>query len=299
MEQVRKLLTGEYTSWKQVGGPDKPVVVFAASEEHRIGTYRFVTEEILKGNFAPVMKMVSYYRSIPPSVAETEGAIGIIRMRNLERLIEQGLDTRIKVHAVKKDDRAPAITPTRESIDEGFYPMTRPYFLIVNSEKTNKCVLGSSLTSVETGTPEIKATLVPERQASTRPVLRLKWNTILSVAAVEGKADKVAELLKKGANPDARNVGGITVLMEAAGGGETAIVKALLDHGAKIDLQDRRGMTALMEAAEKGKIKEVKMLVEKGADLNLRSATGATALAFALAEKNTEVAAFLKSKGAK
>ncbi len=141
VDQLAKLLRGEFTRWNQVGGPDKAVTVVAMDEKIRGGTYRFVTDTLLKGNFAPGARLVNYFRSVPPTVSETEGAIGLIRLRNLERLVEQGVDQKIKVIAMKKDEGAPAVAPSRESVEEGTYPITRPYFLYISGKTANKCTL--------------------------------------------------------------------------------------------------------------------------------------------------------------
>jgi len=139
VDQVAKLLKGEYTSWRQVGGPDKAVEVVIVDEGPRSGTLKFMTEEFLKGNFSPSAKKLTYFRSIPPTVQESEGAIGVIRMRNLERLIDQGQEKRVKVVAIKKDEKSPAVAPQRESIDDGHYPITRPFLIYMDSNKENKC----------------------------------------------------------------------------------------------------------------------------------------------------------------
>jgi phosphate transport system substrate-binding protein len=142
VDQLRRLLTGEFSSWKQVGGPDKPVLVVAFSEGARVGTFNYVTNQLLLGRtFAPASKILPYIRLVPPSVAENEGAIGLLRVRNLERLIEQGVDKQIKVLGIKKDDRSPAIVPGRESVDEGTYPLTRPYMLYIPANKASKCAV--------------------------------------------------------------------------------------------------------------------------------------------------------------
>ncbi|WP_041286553.1 substrate-binding domain-containing protein [Desulfomonile tiedjei] len=141
VDQARKLFVGELTSWTQVGGQEKPVQVIAINESVRSGSHKYLAEDFLHGNFAPGAKLVSFFRSIPAAVGEDENAIGLIRMRNLERLIEQGMDKKIKVVALKKDDRSPAIAPTRESIDEGTYPITRPYLLCVPANRANTCTM--------------------------------------------------------------------------------------------------------------------------------------------------------------
>jgi len=141
LDQLRKLLTGQIVNWKDVGGPDRPVQVITVSEAERAGTDQFITGEFLKGSYAPSARKLTYFRSVPPTVAEVEGSLGIIRMRNLERLIEQGQDKKIRVIAVRKDERSPAVTPSRESIDEGTYPLTRPFLLYIPSDKANKCAV--------------------------------------------------------------------------------------------------------------------------------------------------------------
>lgn len=140
MDQVQRLLSGQTTNWKDVGGADKVVSIVSVSEGARAGTVKFITEGLVKGSMAPSARLLSYFRSVPPTVAETEGSLGIVRMRNLERLIEQGQDKRIKVLGVKKDDKSPAVTPSRESIDEGTYPINRPFYLYMSS-KAGKCAM--------------------------------------------------------------------------------------------------------------------------------------------------------------
>ena len=53
VDQVSKLLTGQYNNWQQVGGPEKPVQVITASEQVRAGTAHFILEEVTKGSLAP------------------------------------------------------------------------------------------------------------------------------------------------------------------------------------------------------------------------------------------------------
>lgn len=134
VDQVRLLLSGRVNNWKDVGGPDRAVTVVSVADGVRSGSARFLAQDFVKGSIAPGARLLAYFRSVPPTVAETEGSIGVIRMRNLERLIEQGQDKRIKVMGIKKDERSPAVTPSRESIDEGTYPITRPYFLCITSK---------------------------------------------------------------------------------------------------------------------------------------------------------------------
>ena len=56
--------------------------------------------------------------------------------------------------------------------------------------------------------------------------------TDLHSAAFEGDAERVRELLKKGADPNVRDEDGDTPLHDAASVGHVNVVRLLLEHGA-------------------------------------------------------------------
>ena len=65
-----------------------------------------------------------------------------------------------------------------------------------------------------------------------------------------------------------------------------------------VDARDEESkFTLLMICAKKGYFDIAKFLIENGANLNDRSRTGITALMFACAEKQIEIAKYLKSDG--
>lgn len=138
VDQVRKIFTGEITNWKMVGGADLPISVFTVGEK-RGGSIAFLND-FLKGSVTSNGVVKSYFRSIPPAVAENPGAIGIIRIRNLDQLKEKGEDSKIRVVAMKKDENSPAVLPSRETVNNGSYPITRPYFLYVDLKRANGLV---------------------------------------------------------------------------------------------------------------------------------------------------------------
>ncbi len=61
-----------------------------------------------------------------------------------------------------------------------------------------------------------------------------------------GDQKRAAALLRRGANPNARDEAGATALMHAAAFGAPGMVRTLLDAGAGPRLSDRVGSTALM-----------------------------------------------------
>ncbi|HMK36408.1 MAG TPA: substrate-binding domain-containing protein [Desulfomonilaceae bacterium] len=135
VEQVRKLFTGEITNWNQVGGFDEPISLLTVGEK-RPGTLDFFTKDFLKAPIASHAVTKAFFRSIIPAVAESKNATGFVRIRNLVQLKEQGQEAIVKVIAVKKDNNSPAILPTRDTVNDGTYPITRPFLLYadVNNE---------------------------------------------------------------------------------------------------------------------------------------------------------------------
>jgi ankyrin repeat protein len=63
-----------------------------------------------------------------------------------------------------------------------------------------------------------------------------------------GNAEKVAELLKQGANPKAESRGGITALHQAASRGHVEVMRLLIDRGADVNAKDVHGRTPMGEA---------------------------------------------------
>ena len=98
------------------------------------------------------------------------------------------------------------------------------------------------------------------------------------LAAYQGDAQRIAQLLAEGADPNARADGGTTSLMVAADRGHAAVVAALIDAGAEVNAQDDSGQTALVQAASAGQTEVVALLLKVGADPNIRTGDGRTAL---------------------
>ncbi|MCI0487213.1 MAG: ankyrin repeat domain-containing protein [Blastocatellia bacterium] len=124
----------------------------------------------------------------------------------------------------------------------------------------------------------------------------------LGLAVFFGHRDTVEALLAAGAEVNAvtREAMKVTPLHSAAAAGETDIARLLIAHGADVNArQVDYDFTPLHEAASNGDIEFAGLLLDKGADINAKMKDGRTPLAFALERKQTEMAAFLRRRGAK
>ena len=124
-------------------------------------------------------------------------------------------------------------------------------------------------------------------------------STPLLMAAHDGDAARVAELLQHGANVNAANRFGATPMSEAAMRGDTEVLRLLLKAGADPDSKNVEGQTALMEVARTGNVEAAQLLLQRGAKLDARELWGGqTALIWAAAQSQPEMVRFLVSKGA-
>ncbi|MFA5424596.1 MAG: phosphate ABC transporter substrate-binding protein [Phycisphaerae bacterium] len=115
--QIRDIYKGEITNWKEVGGPDLPIV--AISRDTSSGTYE--TFHGLVMNKEEMGSKVEYVNSNPQAhsrVKTTIGAIGYVGIGFLDA----------NVKALKVD----GVMPSRQTIVTGQYPVARPLFMFTN-----------------------------------------------------------------------------------------------------------------------------------------------------------------------
>jgi phosphate transport system substrate-binding protein len=115
--QVRDIYMGKTTNWKQLGGPDMPIV--AISRDTSSGTYETFHELVMAKQ--EMAKNVEYVNANPQAharVKSTQGAIGYVGLGFV--------DSSVKALTINK------IKPSRKTIASGSYPVSRPLFMFTN-----------------------------------------------------------------------------------------------------------------------------------------------------------------------
>jgi ankyrin repeat protein len=97
-------------------------------------------------------------------------------------------------------------------------------------------------------------------------------------AAKQGDLKQVQELVRKGADVNAKTKTGWTALMAAAAVEQLEMTAFLIAKGAKVNAKDGNGRTALMYAAARGNIELVNLIVKEGADVDAQDKAGQTVL---------------------
>ncbi len=125
IEQIGAIYRGEITNWKQVGGPNKKIVLYG--RQPNSGTFVFFREEVVKGEYTPAMRQMNGNAQIVEGVKADEGGIGYVGLGYIK-----GIEG-IKPLAVAKKSGETYVSPTDEAkVRSGAYPLTRPLYQYTN-----------------------------------------------------------------------------------------------------------------------------------------------------------------------
>jgi len=128
-EQLKDIFSGKITNWKQVGGDNKKIVVYA--RETSSGTYEFFKEHVMdKINYDKSVLNLPATGAIVQSVSQTEGAIGYIGLAYL--------NSDVKDVAVSYDKGKTYVNASTENAINGTYPITRPLFFYFDKSLSKK-----------------------------------------------------------------------------------------------------------------------------------------------------------------
>lgn len=121
---LKGIFTGKITNWKQLGGPDKNIIVY--SRENSSGTYVFFKELVLGGaDFTVRAQTMPGTAAVVNAVAKETFGIGYGGAAYAKG---------IKILKVKKDAGSPAVTPEKKTVLDGTYPLARPLFFYLRAK---------------------------------------------------------------------------------------------------------------------------------------------------------------------
>lgn len=124
LEQLRDIFTGKITNWKQVGGPEAPIILY--SRENSSGTYEFFKEKVLDGrDFSAKAQTLAGTAQVLQSVAKDSNGIGYGGAA-----YGQGAK-HLKVSATKGGE---AIEPSETTVVNHSYPIWRYLYVYLNPD---------------------------------------------------------------------------------------------------------------------------------------------------------------------
>jgi phosphate transport system substrate-binding protein len=118
VDQLHKIYVGDVSNWKDVGGPDAPIVLY--SRENSSGTYVFVKEVVLRDDdYSPRAQTLPGTAAVVNAVAKERNGIGYggaAYAKGVKELKVVGADGQ-------------AYAPSKENVQSGRYPLARNLFM--------------------------------------------------------------------------------------------------------------------------------------------------------------------------
>ncbi len=123
MEQLGKIYTGEIANWKDVGGPDSPIVLYG--RQSTSGTFSFFRDTVVKADYSESMRQMEGTQAIVDGVsADTQGIgyAGVGYVVDAEKNARED----IKVLTISSVAGGEAVSPLNmEAVMGGKYPIFR------------------------------------------------------------------------------------------------------------------------------------------------------------------------------
>jgi len=127
VDQVRKIFKGEITRWDQLGGRTESITVVITDESRHPGTFVFMESDFLKAKFSKDAVALTQFPGVMAKVGKTPGAIGYVRIRDAFESKPKVREA-IKVLEIRKEGALVGVMPSRETVNDGLYPIRRPYY---------------------------------------------------------------------------------------------------------------------------------------------------------------------------
>lgn len=132
LDQVQRIYTGEITHWRQVGGPNLPIIAY--SRDSHSGTYDFFQQHVLRHrHWGKGVRFVSSTVEGAREVARTSGGIaygGVAYFKD---------NPRLKILPIAPREGAPPIPPDEQHVRSRRYPIWR-YLYFYTSGKPRGAV---------------------------------------------------------------------------------------------------------------------------------------------------------------
>ncbi|HOD65223.1 MAG TPA: PstS family phosphate ABC transporter substrate-binding protein [candidate division Zixibacteria bacterium] len=126
--QLKGIYTGAIVNWKEVGGPDAPIILYG--RENNSGTYVFFKEHVLNDeDYADRTQTLPGTAAVVNAVGKDPNGIGYGGL---------AWATGVKFAAVRQNDTAAAVMPSLETVSDGRYPISRDLYWFFNGPPTGE-----------------------------------------------------------------------------------------------------------------------------------------------------------------
>ncbi len=138
VDQLRKIYTGEYNNWKELGGADLPIVLHSMRYPQEDIAVWFADNVLAKADFAPGMIWINAPDYLVRHVSVHTGSVGYLGNLRLVDVLKRRPQLKVRVLSVRQNAELPAFSPSEDLSKKGDYPLTVPLFLFWNENDPNK-----------------------------------------------------------------------------------------------------------------------------------------------------------------
>lgn len=127
IEEIGNIYSGKITNWKEIGGDDAKIRLYG--RERSSGTFEFIKEHVVKGDFSKHVKTFQGTAAIVNAVRKDKYGIGYGGAAYAEG---------VKDCKVKKDAKSKGIYPTAATIKNKTYPISRYLYMYLRERPTGE-----------------------------------------------------------------------------------------------------------------------------------------------------------------
>jgi len=140
LDQLRKIYTGEYKNWRDLGGPDLPIVPHSLPYPKDDITVWFSDNVLSAAEFAPGIIRVRTPDFLVQHVSVHAGAVAYLGNIQLTEVLKRKPQWKIKILSIRATVGSPALSPSSEISKKGDYPLVVPVFLFWDANNPNKWI---------------------------------------------------------------------------------------------------------------------------------------------------------------
>jgi phosphate transport system substrate-binding protein len=131
LDQLRGVYNGSVINWKQLGGPDVPVLAYGRNNTS--GTYTFFQQNVLNNqNYTTNMTEYDNYDLMIADILSPshEGAIGYVGVGFVNNYPD------VNILSLKMNESTPSYKPTQTNVESFNYPLARYLYLYLGERPT-------------------------------------------------------------------------------------------------------------------------------------------------------------------
>ncbi len=125
VDEVGKIFRGEVANWKELGGNDVPITLYG--RQSNSGTYEFLKDVVLRGDYSPNMRRMNGNAQIVEAVKQDISGIGYVGVGYIKE--DKGLTVVNIASRAGGEYSSPLNTA---DVKTGKYPITRPLNQYIN-----------------------------------------------------------------------------------------------------------------------------------------------------------------------